>query len=146
MTRCAKADYAYGRRILERLEHGCELTAALTHICDREEIRTAAFSIIGNLSEMTIGTFDQQQQVYVTHRQKGFFEILTCSGTITGTREHQSINARLAVADPAGSVTGGALFADTIVYAAELDLRELVGPDLKRSYDMKTGLRQWTLP
>ena len=141
-----KAAYTNGRRILERLPQGCELTAAVLDICRREGVQTASFSVTGNLSEMTVGTFDQRQQVYVTQREKGPYDILSCTGTVTGTKENPSLNARLTVAGLDGAVTGGALFAETIIYAAELDLQELSGPALTRTYDPKTGLQQWVRP
>jgi len=38
---------------------------------------------------------------------------------------------------------GGHLFSDTILFAGEIRLQELIGNPLERAYDERTGLNLW---
>ena len=103
----------------------------------------AVFGVIGQVSALTIGTYDQQQQVYATEQQEGFFEILTCAGNVSLQKDRPVVHGRIMVADIDGRVTGGALFGGTRLYAGELALQELLGRPLNRGYDADSGLMQW---
>ena len=139
--RCA--GFRAGRRFLARLPHGGDLITAVEDLCRHQDIQHATFQIIGAVSLLTIGIFDQQQQVYVTDRQQGDFEIVSCSGNVSRQQGRYLINSRIAAADTQGRLTGGALFSKTRIYAAEIDLQELIGDPLKRTYDPSTGLMLW---
>jgi uncharacterized protein len=135
--------YTPGRRFLVPLPAGKDLIAALETICSRNAVQTAAFTIIGAASLLTIGTYDQQQQVFVTHRKEGFFEIVSCTGNISRDDQGWQINGRMMAADLDGRVWGGTLFSQTQLYTGELDLQELLGAPLSRTYDPATGLLAW---
>jgi predicted DNA-binding protein with PD1-like motif len=138
------AGYRVGRRFLARLPHGEDLNTAVEDLCRRRDIKQAVFQVTGAVSLLTIGIFDQTQQVYVTDRQKRDFEIVSCGGNVSRQQERYVLNSRIAAADTEGRLTGGALFSPTCIYAAEIDLQELIGDPLKRTYDPSTGLMLWS--
>jgi len=105
----------------------------------------AIFSIIGAVSSVTIGSYDQKQQVYVSHFEKAPLEILTCTGNISLKEGNPVAHAHIVLCDEEGKTTGGHLFSDTIVFAAEIELQELIGNTLERVYDKNTGLMLWKL-
>jgi len=135
--------YRPGRRFLVALPAGQDLIAGLEAVCARNSVETAVFSIIGAASVLTIGTYDQQQQVFVTRRKEGFFEIVGCTGTISHTTQGSQFNGRIMAADLDGLVWGGTLLSETRLFAGELDLQELLGAPLPRTYDHATGLMLW---
>ncbi len=137
------AEFEAGRRFLIRLPQTCDLIEATGDICRRKGIQQAAFQIMGEVSLLTIGTFDQNQQVFVTERHEGPFEIVFCNGHVNRQDGCYAVNSRIIAADMEGRLVGGVLFSDTRIYAAEIDLQELLGDPLKRVYDPSTGLMLW---
>jgi uncharacterized protein len=135
--------YAPGRRFLVALPAGQDMIEALKAVCTRNAVDTAVFSIIGAAGLLTIGTYDQQQQVFVTRRKEGFFEIVGCTGNISRGTQGLQINGRVMAADIDGRVWGGTLFSETRLFTGELDLQELSGPPLIRTYDPATSLLVW---
>jgi hypothetical protein len=101
------------------------------------------FSVIGAVSSITIGAYDQKQKVYVTFHEKAPLEIVFCTGNISIKDDHPSIHAHIVLADEQGKTTGGHLFSDTIVFAGEIYIKELKGNPMKRAYEDKTGLMLW---
>jgi len=105
----------------------------------------ATFLIIGAVSSVTVGAYDQKQQVYVTEKEKGPFEILTCSGNISLKDGNPMVHAHITLCDEHGKTFGGHLFSETIVYAGEIELYELIGKPCERAYDKTTGLNLWKM-
>lgn len=103
----------------------------------------ATFDLSGAVSKATYGVFDQQQQVFVTQTHSDDFEIVCCSGNIVlGQNDHQNgfnIDGKILLADKDGNLSGGKLFSETITYAVEMDLTELIGDPISRAYDQTTG-------
>lgn len=53
------------------------------------------------------------------------------------------MHAHVVLGDEQGNTIGGHLFSESIVFAGEIDLQELIGEPLERSYDETTGLLLW---
>jgi predicted DNA-binding protein with PD1-like motif len=128
---------------MAELPHKSDLIGATEDVCRRQGIQNAVFQVIGAVSLLTIGTFDQVQRVYVTDRQEGSFEIVFCSGIVSRQDGRCFVNSRIIAADLEGRLIGGTVFSDTRIYAAEIDLQEMLGNTLKRAYDPATGLMLW---
>ncbi|UCH22141.1 MAG: DUF296 domain-containing protein [Deltaproteobacteria bacterium] len=120
-----------------------DLITFLEEFCKNSGIELATFSVTGAASSVTIGTYDQNQQVYITETAVGPFEILICYGNVSQRDGNPVINAQIILADKEGKTTGGHLFSQTILYTGELVLQELQGTSLTRSYDPETGLMLW---
>ena len=95
---------------MARLPNESDLIEATENICRRQGIETASFQIFGAVSLLTIGTFDQAQQVYVTDRQEGPFEIVFCSGNVSRQAGRCYVNSRIIAADIDGHLVGGRVF------------------------------------
>ncbi len=135
--------YQAGRRFLVALPANLDLIAGLEAACARNSVDLAVFSLIGTASVLTIGTYDQHQQVYVTQRREGFFEIVNCTGNVSRSASGWQINGRISAADLDGHVWGGTLFSESRLHSGELDLQELSGTSFTRVYDPATGLMLW---
>lgn len=103
----------------------------------------ATFSVIGAVSSATIGAYDQKQQVYVTSKEEAPLEIVSCIGNVSLKDGKPFIHAHILLADEQGKTIGGHLFSETIIYAGEINLQELTGKPMERTYDNDTGLMLW---
>ena len=138
------SEFKLGRRLLGRLPHGKDLITSIENFCTASDIQTATFSVIGAVSSATIGAYDQKQQVYVTFTENMPMEVVTCIGNVTLKDQVPVIHAHIVLGDEHGKIIGGHLFSETVLYAGEMDLQELIGKPLERVYDRTTGLLLWS--
>jgi len=136
-------EFQQGRIFVGRLPHGRELINSIEEFCKKALIQMATFSVIGAVSSATIGAYDQKQQVYVTFKEKAPLEIVSCTGNVSLKDGKPFIHAHILLADEQGKTIGGHLFSETIIYAGEINLQELTGKPMERTYDNNTGLMLW---
>ena len=139
------SEFKIGRRLLGHLPHGKDLITSIENFCTASDIQTATFSVIGAVSSATIGVYDQKQQVYVTFTKNMAMEIVTCVGNVSLKDQTPLIHAHIVLGDEHGKLIGGHLFSETVLYAGEMDLQELIGKPLERGYDRTTGLFLWNV-
>jgi len=132
-----------GRSILGRLPQGKDLIAAIEDFCEHHSIQTAVFSIIGSVTSVVLGSYDQNQQVYVNYKKEEALEIVHCTGNISLREGKAAVHAHGVFADIDGNTMGGHIFSETTVYAGEIYIKELRGRPPERVYDDHTGLFLW---
>ena len=137
------SEFKAGRLLLGRLPYRNDLIAALEGFCADHSIQTAIFSIIGSVTSATLGSYDQNQQVYVTFNKVEALEIVHCAGNVSLRNGKPAVHAHAVFADINGHTLGGHIFSETIVYAGEIYVQELLGQPLSREYDKDTGLFLW---
>ena len=131
-------NYRWGRCFLGRLTGDEDLIRAVTDLGVREHIATARVSITGRISRLTVGTFDPNQQVYITRTEERPMEIVSCQGLLSTAGEAPFFHAHIMLAD-GDTVVGGRLFPETLAAEAECVVNELNGPVTLRTYDPRTG-------
>ena len=136
-------EFQQGRIFVGRLPHGGDLINSIEEFCKKALIQMATFSVIGAVSSATIGAYDQKQQVYVTSKEEAPLEIVSCIGNVSLKDGKPFIHAHILLADEQGKTIGGHLFSETIIYAGEINLQELTGKPMERTYDNNTGLMLW---
>ncbi|MEW6670827.1 MAG: DUF296 domain-containing protein [Thermodesulfobacteriota bacterium] len=124
-------EFKPGRRFAGPLPPDSDIISSIEATCKELSIQTASFEVRGAVSAFTIGTYDQNQQVYVTHSQAAPREIVACSGTVSLQDGQPKADARIVLSDEEGKTTGGRLFSQTIIFAGEIDLQELIGAQLE---------------
>jgi hypothetical protein len=122
-----------------------DLITSITDFCIESSVRMATFSVIGSVSSVTMGAYDQKQQVYVTSIQEAHLEVVTCMGNVSLMDGEPVVHAHIVLGDLQGKTTGGHLFSETILYAGEIDLQELTGKSMERAHDDTTGLMLWNV-
>lgn len=142
--RITMSEFKAGRLLLGRLPYRNDLIAALEGFCADHSIQTAIFSIIGSVTSATLGSYDQNQQVYVTFNKVEPLEIVHCTGNVSLKNGKPAVHAHAVFADINGQTLGGHIFSETIVYAGEIYVQELLGQPLSREYDEDTGLFLWS--
>ncbi len=143
MAKLTCSEFKSGRRFVGRLPHGQDLIKSIEAFCRETAVSMATFSAIGTVASVTLGAYDQKQQVYVTYAKEAPLEIVNCTGNISLKDGNPVVHAHILLADMHGKTIGGHLFSDTIIYAGEIDLLELAGKPLERAYDTTTGLMLW---
>ena len=138
------SEFKLGRRLLGRLPHGKDLITSIENFCTASDIQAATFSVIGAVSSATIGAYDQKQRVYVTFTENMPMEVVTCVGNVSLKDQAPVIHAHIVLGDERGKIIGGHLFSETVLYAGEMDLQELIGKPLEGVYDRTTGLFLWS--
>jgi len=129
--------------MLGRLPHGKDFVMAIEDFCAENAIPVGVFSAIGAVMSATLGSYDQNQQVYVTFKKEEPLEIVHCTGNVSLKDGKVAVHAHGVFADVKGQTTGGHIFSETVVYAGEIYIQELLGKPLEREYDERTGLLLW---
>ncbi len=145
MDTISHATFEAGRCMLGRLPHGKDLLKTIEEFCAQNSIQTGVFSIIGSVMSATLGSYDQNQQVYVTFKKDEPLEIVHCTGNVSLKDGKIAMHAHAVLADMNGQTIGGHIFSETVVYAGEIYIQELLGKPLEREYDDTTGLPLWRL-
>jgi predicted DNA-binding protein with PD1-like motif len=145
MEMIAYSTFNSGRCMLGRLPHGSDLITTIEAFCVENSIQMAVFNVIGAVKSATLGSYDQNQQVYVTYKKEEALEIVNCTGNISLKGARVTVHAHAVLADIDGRTIGGRVFSETLVYAGEIYIRELLGEPLEREYDDITGLSLWRL-
>ena len=143
MKELSCSEFQHGRLFVGRLPQGKDLILSIEKFCEDASIQMAIFSVIGAVSSATIGAYDQKQQVYVTFKEEAPLEIVSCIGNVSLKDGKPFIHAHILLADEQGKTIGGHLFSETIIYAGEINLQELTGKPMERTYDNNTGLMLW---
>ncbi|MDP8262341.1 MAG: DNA-binding protein [Candidatus Ancaeobacter aquaticus] len=128
-----------------RLPHNEDLLGALTDVCKKKNIQLGTISVIGAVSNVVLGYYDQDKRTYgESVRLTEKMEIVSCSGNISLKDDEIFVHAHVSVADSRGICYGGHLMNGTIVFAAEYHITELDGKLLIRKPDNQTGLNLWS--
>ena len=145
MDKITYAAFEKGRCVLGTLPYGKDFVKTIEGFCVQDSIQTGVFSVIGAVMSVTLGSYDQNQQVYVTYKKEEPLEIVHCTGNISLKDGRVAVHAHAVLADINGQTIGGHIFSETVVYAGEIYFQELLGKPLKREYDDTTGLALWKL-
>jgi predicted DNA-binding protein with PD1-like motif len=135
-------DFRQGRCLMARLDHGTDIIGHITDLAEEKEIKTGFLSVIGALFRAELGYYDQVSQKYGEIQIGEPVELVTCLGNVSLRNGRPFVHAHAALSDRAGRVYGGHLNSGT-VFAAELYMQELLGPNLERVPDSITGLNLW---
>jgi len=145
MKNISYSEFQTGRFFLGKLPFGRDLIASVEDFCKETSIQTAVFSALGSVSSVTLGCYDQKQQVYVTFNEESSLEITACIGNVSIKGGSPFVHAHIVLSDEKGKIIGGHLFSETIIFAGEISIHELKGKPFERAYDNKTGLMLWNL-
>jgi len=131
-----------GRIFILRPEHDSDIIDSLTKFTEKNKMRVATFTLIGSLKWAKLGFYDQQKHEYGEILLSEPQEIASCIGNISLKEGEPFVHAHAVLADENGNTKGGHLLGGA-VFAAEIHLTELLGPDLVRKKDDVTGLSLW---
>jgi predicted DNA-binding protein with PD1-like motif len=133
-----------GRIFIGRFPSKSDLLISLTDFCRDNDVRLGVFSVIGALFSAKLGFYRQDEHRYVECLSlKKTLEITSCTGNVSLMDSKIFIHAHVTLADHEGRCYGGHLMPGAVIFAAEYNIRELKGGELKREHDQETGLCLW---
>lgn len=134
-----------GRTFVAKLDHQADLLEELNKICQHEYIKAGYIQVIGAISSLKYGFFDQDEKEYTynTYAYDESMEIVSCSGNVSVKDGKPFCHMHIVASDKKGKCVGGHLVAGTSVYAAEVVIQEILGEDLIRELDETTKLTLW---
>ncbi len=137
----------YGDTYYVRLDRGEEIVARILALCRAERVRSAVFSGIGGCSRAEIQTFIPEDGAFETRRLEGMLELVSLSGNVFADEEgglHYHAHAVFShKADGEHRVSAGHIKSIVVLYTAEIELRPVVGGEIRRRYDPETGTGFW---
>ena len=129
-----------------KLAHGLDLLEEITNICIKEDIKLARIEALGAVQKACIGYYNQNAREYQFIELDQHLEITNLVGNISLKDGNPIAHAHITFADETGKAFGGHLAPGTIVFACEIILEALEGPDFTRGLDEETGLPLWSMP
>jgi len=137
-------EYKPGKEYMARLHHNADFLRAVTELAKNTQIKVGRFTAIGALKNAVFGYYDQQKHEYQEIMYDYHCELAACIGNVSSKDGEVFVHAHVVLSDDAGDTKAGHMLAGT-VFAAEVHLRELIGPNLERKYDDITGLSLWDI-
>jgi len=137
-------EYRSGKEYMARMDHDSDLMLAVAELAKSNGVKVGSFTAIGALKHAKFGYYDQQKHEYQEIEYDRHCEIASCIGNVSLKNGDVFVHAHVVLSDEAGNGVSGHLL-NGIIFAAEVHLRELIGPSLKRKYDDVTGLSLWDI-
>lgn len=135
--------YASDSLVLLRLPTGSDLLEGLTRAAADLGIRAASVTVIGAVSSLAYGYYDQAAHEYHTLRHDGEMEISAAMGNVSLKAGEPFVHLHIVASGTDGSSVGGHLMPGTVVFVAEAAFHVLRGETPVREPDETTGLDLW---
>ncbi len=128
-----------------KLEYGVDLLGEITQICIDKDIRLGRIDALGAVKKARLGYYNQHNHEYHFYDLNQTLEITNLIGNISIKDGVPIVHAHLTLSDKEGRAFGGHLVPGTIVFACEIVIQVLDGPQFERGLDQKTGLPLWRM-
>ncbi len=137
----------YNNTYYIRVDKNEEIINTIIDICRKEGIISAIFSGIGGCKQAEIQTFIPESGTFETETLSGMLELVSLNGNVItdddGKYFHHT-HAMLTYKNKSEhKVSGGHIRSVTVLYTAEIELRPVIGGEIKRKYDPETGTGFW---
>src|SRR5690625_4287349 len=99
----------FGSTIVARIDKGEEILDKVKEIALKENIKLANINALGAVSEFTVGVFKTDEKKYYSNEFKGYFEIVSLTGTINTMNDEFYTHLHMSAGDDTGKVFGGHL-------------------------------------
>ena len=129
---------------LVRLTHGADLLEDLDDACEELGVKAGAIEVIGAVSALTLGFYDQERMEYESHTFDGTWEIASAVGNVSMLDGEPFVHLHVVASGDDGRCVGGHVMPGCTVFAAEAAIMLLEGhAPPERELDGATGLKLW---
>jgi len=135
-------EYNTGKELMVRLRQDADLIQSIAELAGSKGIEAGSFTAIGALKRAKLGYYHQKNRRYREMGIESPHEMVSCVGNVSVSEGKPFVHAHVVLADEKGNTKAGHLL-EGIVFAAEVHLRQLEGPQLERKLDEVTGLWLW---
>ena len=136
--------YLTGRTYIFRLPKGKDLLEELIDFCHDNQVKCGIVSVVGSVSNATIGYYDQTKKKFEKSLFDEELELVNLTGNISIQDNRPMVYAHVTLADNEHNVVGGRLMAGTKIFVCEAYIQELVGDPKVRRADKVTKLSTWS--
>ena len=133
------------KMFMGKLAHGVDLLEEITKICVDQDICLGSVEALGAVKKARLGYYNQQEQEYCFFDLNQALEITNLTGNISIKDGAPVVHAHVTLSDKEGHAYGGHLAKGTIVFACEVAIQVLDGPEFERGFDQETGLPLWKM-
>jgi predicted DNA-binding protein with PD1-like motif len=129
---------------LVRFTTGADLLEELTTASENVGAKAAAIEVIGSVSTLVLGFYDQDRKEYQSRSYDGAWEIASAVGNVSVLDGETSVHVHVVASGEDGGCVGGHLMPGCTVFAAEGSITALKGhAPPERELDGATGLKLW---
>ena len=129
----------FGSAIVVRIDKGEEILENIKAIALKENIKLANINALGAVSEFTVGVFKTDEKKYYSNEFKGYFEIVSLTGTINTMNGEYYSHLHMSAGDDTGKVFGGHLNRAIVSATCEMIINIIDG-NVDRYFDEEIGL------
>lgn len=129
----------FGSTIVVRIDKGEEILENIKAIALKENIKLANINALGAVSEFTVGAFKTDEKKYYSNEFKGYFEIVSLTGTINTMNGEYYSHLHMSAGDDTGKVFGGHLNRAIVSATCEMIIN-IVDGNVDRYFDEEIGL------
>ena len=137
----------FGETYYVRFDRDDEILSSVLEICRKEGITSAIFSGIGGCCKAEIQTFIPETGTFEMNVLHGMLELVSLTGNIVTDDKGEYYHHTHAVFSyKDGShhcVSAGHVKSIIVSYTAEIELRPVLGGEIKRKHDPETGTGFW---
>ena len=129
----------FGSTIVVRIDKGEEILDKVREIALKENINLANINALGAVSEFAVGVFKTDEKKYYSNEFKGYFEIVSLTGTINTMNGEYYSHLHMSAGDDTGKVFGGHLNRAIVSATCEMIINIIDG-NVDRYFDEEIGL------
>jgi Predicted DNA-binding protein with PD1-like DNA-binding motif len=126
-----------------KFNEGEDIFEQIRIISKNNNIRAGFFFGLGSFKKLKLAYFNQQDKKYEEIEINKEVEITSLVGNISLESNEIFIHCHVNVGDRDSKVYGGHLLPESITFAGEAIIIEILDTNLERRYDPKTGLRSF---
>ncbi|ACB85597.1 PPC domain-containing DNA-binding protein [Natranaerobius thermophilus] len=138
-------EFKQGRTFMGRLPKGEDLLTSIEAIAKEKEIKVARVELIGVVENAVVGFFQHDKKQYKPIKIDEHMEIVNAVGNISQKDGEIKAHIHITLGDQDGNTYSGHLMEGSNIFAGEIVMQELVGPELHRKYDESTGISLWDI-
>ncbi|MBQ9179825.1 MAG: DUF296 domain-containing protein [Firmicutes bacterium] len=137
----------YGDTVYVRMDKGDEIIQSILDVCRQEKIMSATFSGIGGCSGAEVQTYIPETNSFEQQTLEGMLELISLMGNVITDDEgeyYHHTHALFSFKDGEGhGMAAGHIKSITVLYTAEIEIRPVIGGEIKRKHDPETGTGFW---
>lgn len=130
-----------------RMDRGDEILSGILAVCRKEGIHSAVFDGIGGCDKAEIQTFIPERKEFELQELTGMLELVSMNGSVVTDEKNEYYHHTHAVfsykKDGEHRLAAGHIKSIRVLYTAEIELRPVIGGEIKRKYDKETGTGFW---
>lgn len=138
--------YTHKNVYIGRLDYDGDLLGQVNTFCAENNITAGFVSVLGALKKGVVGFYNQQEKKYESINVDKNLEIVNCYGNISIKEGKPFAHIHVVLSDREGKTIAGHTMAGCIVFAGEMYIHQVEGPELIRDYDETTALYLWKKP